>query len=73
LHVYGAVTEPLRAFAEDRSLPAFAFPWSDDAEAAGFAENAAYLVRPDSYVGFAALGQDVAELARFLARVERAP
>jgi 2-polyprenyl-6-methoxyphenol hydroxylase-like FAD-dependent oxidoreductase len=73
LHVYGAVTEPLRAFAEDRSLPAFAFPWSDDAEAAGFAENAAYLVRPDSYVGFAAPGQDVAELARFLARVERAP
>jgi 2-polyprenyl-6-methoxyphenol hydroxylase-like FAD-dependent oxidoreductase len=71
LHVYGAASEPLRRFAGERSLPVFAFPWNDDAEAAGLGRDAMYLVRPDSYVGFAAAGHDVAELARFLARVER--
>jgi len=71
IHVYGTATAPLCAFADARSLPVFAFPWNTDAEAAGFAEDATYLVRPDAYVGYAAPGQDVAELARFLARVER--
>ena len=63
VHVYGRVDERLGAFGR---VPVHAFSWSEGARAAGLAEGALYLVRPDGYVAFASREQDVDALARFL-------
>lgn len=63
VHVYGTVGERLGAFAR---VPVHAFAWDRDARAAGLAEDALYLVRPDGYVAFASREQDVDALSRFL-------
>jgi hypothetical protein len=42
------------------------FPWTDDAEEAGLAKDALYLVRPDGYVALASVAQDTAELRNFI-------
>jgi 2-polyprenyl-6-methoxyphenol hydroxylase-like FAD-dependent oxidoreductase len=53
LHVYGEAPPALRAVAESRRLPLHAFAWDDRMADAGLARDAAYLVRPDGYVGLA--------------------
>jgi 2-polyprenyl-6-methoxyphenol hydroxylase-like FAD-dependent oxidoreductase len=63
VHVYGKVGERLGAFAR---VPVHGFAWSEDARAAGLAEGAMYLVRPDGYVALAGARQDVDGLSRFL-------
>ena len=52
LQVYGELEAGLRAAADADEIPVRLYPWSPAAEAAGLARNAAYLVRPDSYVGW---------------------
>jgi hypothetical protein len=47
-------------------VPVHEFAWNGDARAAGLAEGALYLVRPDGYVAFASPDQDVGGLSRFL-------
>ena len=54
LHVYGAPTPALQEVARSHGLALHAFAWRDAMAAAGFERDAAYLVRPDGYVGFAA-------------------
>ena len=51
--VYGAARSDLAAWCADRKLPLTAFPWSPPYAKAGLAENALYLIRPDTYVGLA--------------------
>ena len=51
--VYGAARSDLVAWCADRKLPLTAFPWSPPYAEAGLAENALYLIRPDTYVGLA--------------------
>ncbi|MCK8785092.1 FAD-dependent monooxygenase [Roseomonas sp. NAR14] len=68
LHVYGTPAPALREAAEARGLALLAFPWDPAAAAAGLAEDAAYLVRPDGYVGLAMAQQDPAVLAAWLDR-----
>jgi hypothetical protein len=53
LHVYGTVSPELASTCSRLGLPLHAFPWSSRAEEAGLGQNAAYLVRPDGYVGLA--------------------
>ena len=53
VHVYGEASPELTATCRERGLALHAFPWLRATAAAGFAQNAAYLVRPDSYVGLA--------------------
>ena len=59
-----------------RELPVLLDPWPDElpwderARAAGLAENAAYLVRPDAYVGLALPDQDVDRLRAFLGALD---
>jgi 2-polyprenyl-6-methoxyphenol hydroxylase-like FAD-dependent oxidoreductase len=71
LHVYGAPRAPLAALAARRSLPLHAFAWSGDADEAGLAEGAVYLVRPDGYVAFASPRQDVQDVAALDAFLDR--
>ncbi|WP_369942823.1 FAD-dependent monooxygenase [Xanthomonas medicagonis] len=53
LHVYGAAPPALRAWCEARAIALRVFAWRPEHRRAGFAQDAAYLVRPDGYVAFA--------------------
>jgi len=52
-HVYGVALPKLVAWCADNKLPLQTFPWSPPYGRAGLAENALYLLRPDTYVGLA--------------------
>ena len=68
LHVYGEPQVALTEAAQTRGLPLRAFAWSEDARLAGLKQNAAYLVRPDGYVGIAADDDPIAALDDYAAR-----
>ena len=53
VHIYGEATKEMRAVCETRQLPLHVFPWRGDMRRTGLWRNAAYLVRPDGYVGLA--------------------
>jgi 2-polyprenyl-6-methoxyphenol hydroxylase-like FAD-dependent oxidoreductase len=53
LHVYGEATQEMRALCEARKLPLHVFPWRAEMRRTGLWRNAAYLIRPDGYVGLA--------------------
>jgi 2-polyprenyl-6-methoxyphenol hydroxylase-like FAD-dependent oxidoreductase len=60
VHVYGEASSALRRACDARKISVEAFAWTYTAARAGLARDAAYLVRPDGYVGLAALGSDAA-------------
>jgi len=64
VHVHGEVQPGIRDACNKRRLPVHAFPWCAAAQRAGLRRGAAYLVRPDGYVGVA--GADEAALERYL-------
>jgi hypothetical protein len=51
LHVYGSAPADLERWCEIHALPLTTFPFNKQAQNAGFAQNALYLVRPDGYIG----------------------
>jgi 2-polyprenyl-6-methoxyphenol hydroxylase-like FAD-dependent oxidoreductase len=51
--VYGAASPELVSWCAEQRLPLQIFPWAPQYDRAGMAENAVYLLRPDTYVGFA--------------------
>jgi hypothetical protein len=53
MHVYGDAAKEMRALCETRRLPLHVFPWRGEMRRTGLWRNAAYLVRPDGYVGLA--------------------
>ncbi|HVH77289.1 MAG TPA: FAD-dependent monooxygenase [Stellaceae bacterium] len=53
VHVYGAAGPELQAWCGGRDLPLHVFSWRPGYARAGLAENALYLVRPDTYVALA--------------------
>lgn len=53
VHVYGNASDDLRQWCRARRIALHAFPWSDSLEDVGLARDAAYLLRPDTYVGLA--------------------
>jgi 2-polyprenyl-6-methoxyphenol hydroxylase-like FAD-dependent oxidoreductase len=65
LHVYGALSTRLSEWCRSRVV-VHAFGWEAVHEAAGFARDALYLIRPDGYVAFAASAQDPMLLERYL-------
>jgi hypothetical protein len=65
VHVYGEASAELTASCARRGLPLHVFPWSPRAEEAGLARDAAYLVRPDGYVGIADPAASAATLERY--------
>ena len=52
-HVYGKPKTGLPAWCESRRVPLHCFDWTEAHGAAGLARDALYLLRPDTYVGFA--------------------
>lgn len=53
VHVYGAASADLKAACAGRNIRLHEFDWRDEFGKAGLARDAAYLLRPDSYVGLA--------------------
>ena len=68
VHVYGETKPALREAVDTLDLPLHLFPFSDEAETAGLAWNAAYLVRPDGYVALASPGGDATTLHHYVER-----
>ncbi|HET8935677.1 MAG TPA: FAD-dependent monooxygenase [Polyangiales bacterium] len=56
VHVYGTVTVELENWCNTHALALHVLPWRAQYAAAGLAQDAAYLLRPDSYVALAADG-----------------
>jgi 2-polyprenyl-6-methoxyphenol hydroxylase-like FAD-dependent oxidoreductase len=71
VHIYGEVPREgngaLATWCAQRGVPLQIFPWGADAERAGLARNALYLLRPDSYVALADPAADPAVLERYFA------
>jgi 2-polyprenyl-6-methoxyphenol hydroxylase-like FAD-dependent oxidoreductase len=53
VHVYGSASLELTQWCKTRNLPLHVFEWHDEHATAGFARNALYLLRPDTYVALA--------------------
>jgi len=68
VQVFGRAGPALSRAGADLGLPLFAFPFDAAAERAGFARDAAYLVRPDGYVALAAQDDAPARLAAYAAQ-----
>ena len=66
VHVYGEAARELRALCETRGLPLHVFPWRSEMRRTGLWQNAAYLVRPDGYVGLADAVASTAAVASYL-------
>ena len=62
VHVYGTVRPGLETWCAHRGIGLHRYDWCDACQAAGFARDAAYLVRPDGYV---ALADRAAQAERF--------
>jgi 2-polyprenyl-6-methoxyphenol hydroxylase-like FAD-dependent oxidoreductase len=53
VHVYGTVRPELEGWCARRGVALHRFDWCDACQAAGLARDAAYLLRPDTYVALA--------------------
>jgi 2-polyprenyl-6-methoxyphenol hydroxylase-like FAD-dependent oxidoreductase len=63
VQVYGAATPALQAWCEAQRMPLQVFAWQEAHGAAGLARDAAYLLRPDSYVALAVADAQAAPAA----------
>lgn len=66
LHVYGRLSDELRACAKEHNLPAYQLEWNERASQAGLARDGMYLVRPDGYIGLADEKQNAAHLKGYI-------
>lgn len=57
VHVYGEAAPRVAEECRRLELPLHVFPWTPSMQRAGFARNAVYVIRPDSYI--ASAGHDV--------------
>ena len=73
VHVYGAASGALSDWCAGRGIPLTIFPWRGEHEAAGLARNAAYLLRPDTYVALADPTASPAALDRYCAARKLTP
>lgn len=65
VHVYGSPSPELVAWCERSDIPLHAFAWTHACEQAGLAENAMYLIRPDTYVALASRSQSPGDLRSY--------
>jgi 2-polyprenyl-6-methoxyphenol hydroxylase-like FAD-dependent oxidoreductase len=69
LHVFDDKDEDVARLCSHYKIPVREFPFGGAVRDAGFARDAAYLVRPDGYVGLAMDGDDAAALEAYLSRL----
>ncbi|GAB3429427.1 FAD-dependent monooxygenase [Massilia solisilvae] len=65
VHVYGQASSDLRAWCEARGMALHEFAWHEAHDQAGLARDAAYLLRPDTYVALAEPGGSAQALNRY--------
>ena len=65
VHVYGSASAELTAWCGAQNVPLHVFGWRTEYEKAGFARDALYLLRPDSYVALADASGAPDDLARY--------
>ena len=65
-HVYGEAKSELRAWCLARRIPLEVFPWRDAYRDAGLGRDAAYLLRPDTYVAVADPGGGAESFANYV-------
>ncbi|KAE8137281.1 FAD binding domain-containing protein [Aspergillus pseudotamarii] len=53
VHVYGEAKDMLKEWCNSKGIPLHIFPWSEKYQSVGLGKDAAYLVRPDTYVAVA--------------------
>ena len=68
VHVFDDVDDDVNALCSRYGIPVHTFLWGPAVRDTGFARDAAYLVRPDGYVGLAIDGDDAAALKAYLSR-----
>lgn len=73
VHVHGEAARAIAGACERHGIALHAFAWQVAASHAGYERNAAYLVRPDGYVGWAGAGEDAQGLEAYLVRDRIAP
>jgi hypothetical protein len=56
----------VRALADGRKIPLHVFPWEAGMRRAGLKRNAAYLIRPDGYIGLADPGRSASAIDAYL-------
>ena len=66
VHVYGSAGEALRTWCGEWGISLRIFPWLAEHQRAGLARDAAYLLRPDTYVAVADPSGDPANFEIFL-------
>jgi 2-polyprenyl-6-methoxyphenol hydroxylase-like FAD-dependent oxidoreductase len=65
VHVYGGASPELKSWCQERGLPLYVFAWRPQYGKAGFAQDALYLIRPDTYVALAQRAGAVDSLRRY--------
>ena len=69
IHVYGAASPEITAWCAKRNLPLHMFNWQVECETAGLARDAAYLIRPDTYVALADASGSADAFTRYFAEL----
>jgi hypothetical protein len=67
-HVYGGARSAVRSWCQQQGLPLHELAWRPQYGEAGFAQDALYLIRPDSYVAFADQSGSADVLQRYFAQ-----
>ena len=67
VHVYGSASAELATWCASHDVPLHVFDWRSKHDAAGLARDAAYLLRPDTYVALADASGAPATLDRYCA------
>jgi 2-polyprenyl-6-methoxyphenol hydroxylase-like FAD-dependent oxidoreductase len=70
VQIYGKVNTEFENSLRDMHLTLTNFPWNEKAQAAGFQENAIYLVRPDGYISYVDGTQSIEGLKNFLTQYQ---
>jgi FAD binding domain len=68
VHVYGIADADLKTWCEAHQLPVHVFPWRSKYGEVGLAQDALYLIRPDTYVALAIRPGTADSLQRYFAK-----
>jgi hypothetical protein len=66
IHVYGTAKESLARWCAAHGVPLHVFQWTEMLDGTGLARDAAYLLRPDTYVALAEPSADERLIERYL-------